>query len=141
MKHVTFAVIFALSGACLFCTIGANNPNSEESRHAQEMVSAEFGYGQAVTNAYFSTSGLLQGVTCYYRFETTTQCVQSYIAAKTLIEIPVTNPSISVFKSGSPSWWVPGSGTNVHYYGWSGQICIMSWDAETGRCYIKRSGG
>ena len=140
-KIVTRIVVAAGILLGVWVTAAHKDFPPDRRRDADQMVAAEFGYGRPVSNAYFKVYGFLQGCTCYYRFDSTADSVQAYVAAKTLVEMPAGTPSVRSFQRGSPYWWSPGRSSTMRYFGWSGPICVLSWDTKTGRCHIKRFGG
>ena len=50
----------------------------QRSNDAQSMVRGELG-SNVTSNEYFVVHGFLQGVTCYYRCDTTYEAVQQYV--------------------------------------------------------------
>jgi hypothetical protein len=109
------------------------------SKDAQDMVKAEFGYGNSISNEYFIVFGFLQGCDVYYRFDTTEKAALEYVENKRLT--PVSDKQgIKDFTKSSPYWWQPEKGTNVKYFGVGSRVW-MSWDKNNGRCHIYRKGG
>ncbi|MCL2104868.1 MAG: hypothetical protein FWH21_07445 [Kiritimatiellaeota bacterium] len=94
----------------------------------------------ATSNEYFVDFSFLQGVgPQYFRCDTTSEAVEACVKRMGLSPVS-DSQTIQAFRNGLPYWWNPRRGKDVEYYGIEGKQCVISFDKQTGRCYIRRYG-